>query len=249
MSVRPLLSAAPSCFGVALISAVLSPAAVAGPPCAAGPCAAGRGACRGGGVCHETGRYTCRLKIDSEPIERECNLIEPEVICIPPIGSSPFDCLRDLLGGGSGRGGATHGGGNRGGCGADGCTAAGCDGGANCGRGGHQSAVRKTGWFSRLTGAGCGKIRCVNSLGRHEYESGRRCTYEWDAVPVDACGRPLVDCGRDDAEDRVSAPGPREEVPPPAPAPPTLEFDSANGGDDPPAAPTQQGVAQQAIER
>ena len=246
MSVRLPLSAAPSLLGAALVSAVLSPAAVAGPPCAAGPCDAGHGAAgRRGAACRGTGRYTCRLKIDSEPIERECNLIEPEVICIPPIGSSPFDCLRDLLGGGSNRGELNHGE-----CGADGCTAADGDGGAHCGgRGGHRGAVRKTGWFSKLTGVGCGKIRCVNSLGSHDYESGRRCTYEWDAVPVDACGRPLVDCDPGDAKDRPSAPGPKEEAPPPAPAPPTLEFDSANGGDDPPAAPTQQGVAQQAIER
>ena len=268
MSVRPPMPRSASRFltAAALLSAALSPAALAGPPCDRDACRPGVGsagadrpaACRRA-ACGRPAGYACRLEVDSEPVERSCALIDTDVICVPPITTSPLAALCDTLCGrkDGGRKSAR-------GCGARGCAVDACDGGAGCGarRGGMYGRVRKAGWLARLTnhGRGCGGgIRCVNSLDEHEYESGRRCVYEWSAVPVDACGRPLI---APDAADSSTPPAPAaHDVPPapiPAPAPPTLEFgpdddtgeldDTGEDANAAPAAPAQQGAAKQAIE-
>ncbi len=173
------------------------------------------------------------------------------MICIPPITTSPFAALCDTLCGRSRRG-----------CGVNGCTAAGCDGSCH-GGGGYQGRRPRTGgWLAKLTnhGRGCGgAIRCVKSLGSRDDECGTRCTYEWSAVPVDACGRRLIARGtaRADADEKA-ADGPRQQTPPPAPAPemapepPTLRFDDPETApaDAVPAPPAlnEQGVAEQALD-
>ena len=183
-------------------AAVLAAAAPlhAAPPCDGEPgCRADRG---GGSACRRPAVYRCELKADAEPVEKSCALVERGAICIPPITTSPFDCLRDLF---RRRRGSANG------CGAAGCDAAGCNGAA-CGRG-----VRRAGWLSRLTHGGGGGIRCVAELGSHDYECGTRCVYEWSAVRVDPCGRPLV-APTDDADDPGEL-GEDEVPPPPAPLP------------------------------
>ena len=213
MSVRlplSLLAAA------ALVSIAPLPAAHAGPPCVGGVCD-GQDRCGHPVGCECSSHYTCRVQVDSEPVEKECALIETDVICVPPITTSPFDCLRDLLSGKSRS--------RCGGCGANGCDVAGCDGGARCGRSGG-------GWLSKLANSGCGGIRCVNTLDMHEYECGRRCTYEWSAVPAGGCGP--------QSPARIDA-GPRQVLPPPAPAP---SVEGSADSDD-----AERGAAKQAIDR
>ena len=206
-------AALPALCAAALVSAVLSPAAVAGPPCLGDGCDV-QSKCGHPVGCDCASKYRCRVSVDSEPVEKECNLIETEVICVPPICSSPFDCLRDLV---RGKKRACRG------CGAEGCVDAGCDGGCSAARG---CAPRKSDcWLSRLTNGGCSGPRCVNVLDVHEYECGRQCTYEWTAVPANGCGRGgacTTACGTTAPAYPAAAypaPGPREELPPPAPAP------------------------------
>ncbi|QDT15714.1 hypothetical protein [Alienimonas californiensis] len=211
-TLRSTSRAAWSAGAAALLAAVLGPAALAGPPCDAD-----RDLCRD--ACRRPARYACRVTVESEPIEKECYLIESEAVCVPPIATSPFDCVRDLFCGKK-----SHGRG----CGADGCTTAGCDG---CGP--HACGARKAGWLANLCnhGRGCGGgIRCVNTLDVHEYECGERCVCKWSAVPVGACRDA---CGRAAGPaPAYAAPAPHGaadgSVPPapaPTPAPPTVSFD------------------------
>ncbi|MFH5803499.1 hypothetical protein [Alienimonas sp. DA493] len=229
-----------SSLPAALLSGLLAPAALAGPPCDAdGRCSAD--------ACRRPARYACRVTVETEPIEKECYLIEPEAVCIPPITTSPFDCVRDLFRGKKSRGGHGHG------CGADGCTAAGCDGG--CGL--HGGRPRKAGWLAKLCDHGrgcCGGIRCVNTLDTHEYECGERCVCKWEAVPVGGCG---VDCGPHAGTAGPArthaAPAPQDGAVPPAPAPtpapPTLRYDLPElEADAAEPSELERGVADQAIE-
>lgn len=146
--------------------------------------------------------YRCKRTDESEPVEKDCALIETEAICIPPITSSPFDCFRKKKAcGGCGLFGC------KGGCRCDGgdcdvtpaCLSgscdAGCDGSA-CGRG-------RGGLFSCLRGNSCGKIRCVKRLGSDSYECGERCVTTWEAVAIDCCGHELPDA--EDLEDADAA--------------------------------------------
>ncbi|NNJ24855.1 hypothetical protein [Alienimonas chondri] len=237
MSVRlPLSRLFPGVAAAALLAAVLSPAAIAGPPCVADGCTTGPGACA------PPTRYACRVKVGHEPIERDCAVIETDVICIPPITTSPLCCLKNLLCGKKDCGTKNRG------CGVDGCTTAGCDGAA-CGA---RGCVPKkpSGWFAKLTNHGCGcggGLRCVNTLDVHEYECGTRCVCEWSAVPVGGCGQAPCESavGQVPAMQVYPAPAaPRydqrpvggDAVPPaPVPAPPATTFDLPSLIDAPPA--------------
>ena len=189
--------------------------AAAGPPCLDDLC--GRDPHRAA-ACPPRYRhpalYRCDVEVGTEPVERPCFVVEEDVICVPPITSSPLDGLRDLLSGKRRRG-----------AGGAGCGAAGCDGAGACGAcGACRARARRAGWLSRLTRGGCSGIRCVESLTTEDREDGVRCTYEWTAVRVDACGRPVRDpADEPEAAEPDSGPG---EVPPPAPAP-----DYGDGGD------------------
>ena len=184
------------------------------------------------------------MEVGAEPVVKTCDVIETDVICVPPITTTPLDGLRSLFSR-KARGDAA------------GCGTAGCDGACGAARCG----VTRAGWFGRLTRGGGAGVKCVESLGTREYECGTRRTYDWRAVRVDACGRPIVEAGEQkpaaeqpEADGDADGPGPGEN-PPPAPTPddgdgpaeevPSADSDDAGRSPVPPKA----GVAGQAIDR
>lgn len=116
--------------------------------------------------------YRCKCDVDTEPVEKSCYNIEKKPVCIPPITTSPFDCFKKKLCGGSDC--------CDGGCDAAGCCGDSCDG-SGCG------GCKKGGLFSCFKNKGCGKIRCVNKLSKKKYECGEECVYEWSAERVGCC--------------------------------------------------------------
>ena len=210
----------PPSFVAAVLSApaLFAPAAspAAGPPA----CDGGRGGLghgRSGAARRRPALYRCEVEVGAEPVRKACAVVETDVICVPPITTSPLDGLRDLL---TGRRGDDPG--RR----SDGC-------GAN----GGGRPPRAAGWFARLTRGGGGGIRCVRSLGSRDDGGGTRRTYDWSAVRVDACGRPLVPADEAPADENPAAPG--GDAPPPAPAP---RFDDPAEPADPGVEP-KEGVA------
>lgn len=202
MSVRTRLSA---CLFLLAAAPVL-----AGPPCLDRLCGADDRPAACPPAYRHPRLYKCDVEVGTEPVEKTCNVIEQDVICVPPITTTPLDGLKSLFSRKARRAAAA------------GCGTAGCDGTGRCGSA--RCGVKKAGWFSRLTRGGCSGIKCVESVGTREYECGERCTYEWSAVRVDACGRPIVEkadeqpeAGADgEADSERTGPG---EAPPPAPTP------------------------------
>lgn len=111
--------------------------------------------------------YRCECDVSTEPIEKSRYNVDAEPVCIPPITTSPFDCLRKKLCG-------------KGRCDASDC----CDNGSCDSCDGCSSPLG--GLFSCFKKKSCCKIRCVNKLSKEKYECGEACVYEWSAVPK--CG-------------------------------------------------------------
>lgn len=113
--------------------------------------------------------YRCKLEVKSEKVSKSCYKVEAKPICVPPITTSPFDCLKKKLCG-------------NGGC--DDCCDAGCTGcdscdGAGCGSG-HK------GLFSCFK-KNCGTIKCVNKLSKDKQDAGEECVCKWSAEYVGPC--------------------------------------------------------------
>lgn len=115
--------------------------------------------------------YRCQCEAKSEAVKKTCYNVEKKPICIPPITTSPFDCLKKKL--------RRH-------SGCDDCCTTGrcdsCDGG-KCSPGG---------LFSCFKNKNCGGIRCVNKLSKEKVDAGEKCVCEWSAVRLDGCD---ANCG------------------------------------------------------
>ena len=125
--------------------------------------------------------YRCEVAVGTEPGGRARAAVEREVVCVPPILTSPLDGLRGLFGRKDENGG-------------------GCDA---------PTSPRRAGWLSRLTGGGGGGVRSVRRLGSRPADGPPRATYDWTAVRVDACGRATLPAAEEpDGDDAPPAPAP-----------------------------------------
>ena len=174
------------------------------------------------------------MEVGTEPVGKVCDVVETDVICVPPITTTPLDGLRSLFSRGS--------------------SPRPRPGAGRRAAAGNAAACSGPGWFGRLTRGGGGGVRRVESLTSREYECGTRCVYEWSAVRVDARGRPIRERDEDPADDAEAQPDAEQpgpgEAPPPAPAPaPAPDFGGGTGEAAASPVPPKTGVAGQAVDR